>query len=435
MADAPALSFSCPNYSGLLFNKGNTRTPFSTLIGGRPLQTNSVEFVCGQEYTSAGGSQPAISEEASLTAPYSTLVTRTQLTNVTQIFQETFNASYAKLSNMGSLSGANIAGQVANPINELDFQAARKMEKIARDIEFTFIQGAYAKAANDQTANKTRGISTAISTNVVSLSGTGLRVWDVADAMKLIYDSNGSLNGLVAMVDAVTLFQLNADAEINGLTVVPAARNINGLAITTILTPLGEIGLMLGEFVPSGTALIVNPMVCAPVFQPVPGKGNFFSEPLDKVGAGIKYQIFGQIGLDSGPEWMHAKITGIATTFTKPTQGKKVYISADTVVPTTIEYPVLNGATLSGTYKEGVATTALSLTYTGSLAAGTPTLAYQWEIASTVNGTYSNISGATNATYTPATADVGKFIRCKVTASVLGTGTVYTNKSTAIAAA
>ena len=45
--------------------------------------------------------------------------------------------------------------------------------------------------------------------------------------------------------------------------------------------------------------------------QPVPGKGNFFLEELAKTGAGEKYQLFGQIGLDHGPEWYHGRFTGI----------------------------------------------------------------------------------------------------------------------------
>ena len=67
---AVATSFGVLNYSGMLFNKGNTKTPLSSIIGGRVAQTNHVEFVVGQEYTGGGnGSQPAISENASLTAP------------------------------------------------------------------------------------------------------------------------------------------------------------------------------------------------------------------------------------------------------------------------------------------------------------------------------------------------------------------------------
>ena len=107
-----ATSFGVLNYSGMLFNKGNTRTPLSTIIGGKAKITNSVEFVTGQEYTAGGdGSQPSISETASLTAPTPSVTTREQKTNVTQIFHESVGVSYAKESNMGTLSGANIANQ------------------------------------------------------------------------------------------------------------------------------------------------------------------------------------------------------------------------------------------------------------------------------------------------------------------------------------
>ena len=127
--DAIIQSFGVLNYSGMLFNKGNTKTPFSTLIGGRRKITNHVEFVTGQEYTTIGGTQPAISETDSLTAPPSTYITRAQKTNVTQIFQESVYISYAKQSNMGTLSGVNIGGQQANPANELDFQVGRSYGK------------------------------------------------------------------------------------------------------------------------------------------------------------------------------------------------------------------------------------------------------------------------------------------------------------------
>lgn len=94
MADAIATSFGVLNYSGMLFNKGNTRTPLSSIIGSKAKTTNHVEFVTGQEYTAGGdGSQPSISETASLTAPDATVTTREQKTNVTQIFQESVGVS------------------------------------------------------------------------------------------------------------------------------------------------------------------------------------------------------------------------------------------------------------------------------------------------------------------------------------------------------
>lgn len=328
MADTLATSFGVLNYSGMLFNKGNTRTPLSAIIGGRAKTTNHVEFVTGQEYTAGGdGSQPEISENASLTAPDASVVTREQKTNVTQIFQESVGISYAKQSNMGTLAGVNIANQQANPVNELDFQVAAKIQKINRDIEYTFINGVFNKATSDATVNKTRGLIPAITTNVTAMGNKPLGLWDIADMVKKIYGANAPTDGLCLWCDAITLFQINADAVQNGLTVIPAAREINGIALSSVVTPIGVVYLYLGECLPSGTALLLNLDVIAPVYQPVPGKGNFFLEQLAKVGAGEKYQLFGQIGLDHGPEWYHGKFTGISKNFEKPAYSRSVYVA------------------------------------------------------------------------------------------------------------
>lgn len=327
MADTFATSFGVLNYSGMLFNKGNTRTPLSSIIGGRAKTTNHVEFVTGQEFTSGGGAQPAISETASLTAPDATVVTREQKTNVTQIFQESVGISYAKQSNMGTLSGINIANQQANPMNELDFQVAAKMMKINADIEYTFINGVYNKATDDSKINKTRGLIPAITTNTKAMASKPLGLWDIADMVKKIYGQNAPTTGLCLWCDATTMFQINADAVQNGLSVVPASREINGIALSSVVTPIGVVYLYLGEYLPGGTALLLNLDVLAPVFQPVPGKGNFFLEELAKTGAGQKYQLFGQIGLDHGPEWYHGKFTGISTSFTAPTYSRSVFVA------------------------------------------------------------------------------------------------------------
>ena len=328
MADTFSTSFGVLNYSGMLFNKGNTRTPLSSIIGGRAKTTNHVEFVIGQEYTGGGvGSQPGISETASLTAPDASVATRSQSTNVTQIFMESVGISYAKQSNMGTLSGVNIQGQSANPVNELDFQVAVKMQKVARDIEYTFINGVYAKATKDADANKTRGLVSAITSNTKAMGNKPLGLWDVAEMLKKVYESNAPTQNLVLWCDAITMFQINADAVNNGLTVIPASREVNGIALSSVVTPLGVVYLYLGECLPAGTALLLNLDVISPVYQPVPGKGNFFLEPLAKTGAGEKYQLFGQLGLDHGPEWYHGKFTGIATTFTAPTYSRSVYVA------------------------------------------------------------------------------------------------------------
>lgn len=433
MADVFAESFGVLNYSGMLFNKGNTRTPLSTLIGGRQLTTDHVEFSCGQYYTSGSGEQPAISEDDSLTAPYASVVTRNQMTNVTQIFQYSVGISYAKQSNMGTLSGINVAGQTANPINELDFQVARKMDKCAQDIEYTFINGVYVKAANDSTANKTRGLVTAITTNVIDMGGKPLGFWNVVEMMKTIYEGNAPTNDLVLWADPTTMLQINGDAVANNLTIVPAAREINGIKLDKLITPFGDIYLHLGEYLPSGTALVLNLGVIHPVHQPVPGKGNFFLEELAKVGAGAKYQIFGQLGLDHGPEWFHGKFTNIGTDFAAP---KGISVAVTTPVGT---ISTANGIVSVNLDKTSVAKSDTAKVAVDSITyivppASDPSLAYLWQIRD-VNGTTwsdltSSYTGYNTAELTAKAADAGKHYRCKVTATGSVADVAYSPEAT-----
>lgn len=299
------------------------------MIGGKTKYTNSVEFILGQEYASEDGDIPNISESDSLTAPKASYITRNQNTNVTQIFQDAVAISYAKMSNMGTLAGSNIAGQTANPQNELDFQVANKMTKMARSIEKTFMQGKYNKATADTEVNKTRGIDEAIVTNVVDAGGKAIDIWLVNDLVKKIDDANGDISNLTLWVDNTTLNQINGNAIEMGVPVGEFKTNEYGIQIRDLYLPTATVHIAQGQFIPEGTAYLLNFDVIAPVEQPVPGKGNFFLEMLAKTGAGEKYQLFGQIGLDYGNECLHGKITGLSTEFTKPV-GKKVVTVSET---------------------------------------------------------------------------------------------------------
>lgn len=307
------------NYSGLLFNKGNTRTPFSTLIGGKSRKTNAWKFATSLAYETKGGTaQPEISESASKKAPAATFVTREQNTNVCQIFQEALSMTYAKASASGQLSGLNFAGQKENPADELDFQVAQAMKKIANDIEYTFLNGVYQDGTHDDVAYKTRGILNAISTNNMEATGQKLGYWLLAELISAIYNSNSESDGLVLQCAPTHIMQLNADAAENGLTIVESSRERNGIRLTTLKTPFGDLDLSPNARVPLGTALVFNPEICSPVEMDVPKKGNFFLEPLAKTGAADDFQIYGQLGLDYGAEWAHGKITGLDQAFTAP---------------------------------------------------------------------------------------------------------------------
>lgn len=434
MGDTVATSFRTLNYSGMLFNKGNTKTPLSSIIGSRAKSTNHVEFVIGQEYTGGGdGEQPEISEDASLTAPDATIVTRDQMTNVTQIFMESVKVSYGKMSNMGTLSGANIAGQQANPMNELDFQVGAKMQKVKRDIEYTFINGVYQKAANDQTANKTRGLISAITTSVMDMDHKAMGLWDIAEMLRAMYGVNAPISDLVLWCDPVTMFQINADAVQNNLTIVSADRTINGISLDSVITPLGRVYLRLGECLPAGTAMLLNLGVIAPVYQPVPGKGNFFLEQLAKVGAGDKYQLFGQLGLDHGPEWYHAKFTNINTGFEKPKYQKSVMIAGGTVGSVSVKANLLT-ASLNKTQVDASneATVAVANVTYDIEPAESPSLSYLWQIRAKTGTQWNDLTasytGYNSQTLTVQAVDAQKHYRCKVTASGTAVGTAYSNE-------
>lgn len=312
MASGTAQSFLVLNYSGQLFDKTNTDTPLVSMLPRR--NTTSVEFVVNSTYATEAPSMPAISETASLTAPNPTYVTRAQETNVVQIYQYTTAVSYQKQANTGTLAGANIAGQANNVPNEFDFQMAAKTKKARTDLEYTLINSTYNKATNDGEINKTRGLIEAIKTNTEDAGSKELNYDIISAILRKMAKNNADMTNLVIMCDDVTKAQItNNFSKLPGF-LLPNSRQVGGLNIDQIITPSGTVGIMPHRMLPEGTALIVNLSVLQIVEMPIPGKGNFFWEPLAKVGAGDKGQLYGTAGLDYGPEWYHGKITGIATT-------------------------------------------------------------------------------------------------------------------------
>jgi len=297
------------NYLGTLFTASRARTPLLNILGGLDgtKETSNFEFATNQDYDLGTASQPAITETASLTAPTATTYVREQDKNVTQIFQESVSLSYAKLSNRDRLSGISTTGKDAVIASELDFQIMANMQKIARDVEFTFLQGVYQIATSAGVANKTRGMNAAAETTIAAGS-VDLSKPLIQQLLKEMFDA-GSLFEIPVFI--VNAFQKQALSEIYAYA--PTDRNIGGVNIQMIETDFGEIGVMLNSFQLASTLLCADLAVVSAVSQPVPGKGHMFYEELAKTGAGEEGQLFGQIGLDHGPGWAHGTITGLTT--------------------------------------------------------------------------------------------------------------------------
>lgn len=315
--NATATVWNCPNYVGELYLIGATQTPFLRMIGGlqggRVKTVSDFEFTLDQSWNLETAAQPEITETASLTAPDPWTYVRDRNVNTCQIFHRSVKVSYAKQSVAGSVTADATTGLVDitdnQPVqNELDFQIAANMRQISVDVEKTFLSGTYQQATNSGVAAKSRGIITACTTNTVNAANAALSSTLVNTLVAAMADNGAEFMNPVIFCNA---FQKQKISEIYGYA--PSDRNVGGLNIKQIETDFAIMGVVWDPFVPANTLLIADLATCRPVFLPVPGKGVLFYEELSKTGASESGQIYGQIGLDYGPEEYHGTITSLAT--------------------------------------------------------------------------------------------------------------------------
>lgn len=296
-----------PNYAGVLATADQVNTPFLTAIGANPMQTQNFEFPTSSEFDFPAASQPAITEDGSKTAPTATHFVRDQKKNVTQIFHRSIDLTYVKQSNGNRLSGINTQGSVNNVADEKAAQIEYNLKQIARDANYTALRGSYQISTASNVANKTRGmIELCESFNVVDASSAVLSK-ALMDALLLAMFNAGATFENPMIVCNARLNQAITDIY----SYAPEDRFIGGTAIKQIVTPYGNLGIIVDRSMTDTDLLVVDIAYISQVFQPVPGKGNFFVEDLSKTGAADKMQIFGQWGLNHGPGFKHGKIKNL----------------------------------------------------------------------------------------------------------------------------
>lgn len=314
---AAATVWNCPNYTGELYLIGANKTPFLNMIGGlsggRVRTVADFQFPLAQPWALESPSQPNISETASLTAPTALTYVRGQDVNTVQIWQRRVSVSYAKQSVTGQITADATTGLVdgndMQPVqNEKDFQINAHMRQIAVDVDYTFLNGAYVQTTAANVAARTRGIITGATTNTVAAGGSALDK-TLIDTLLRTMATNGSefLNPVIFC----GAYQKQRFSAVYGYA--PEDRNVGGVNIKQIETDFAILGIIWAPNVPAGTVLVADVAFCSPVFLPVPDKGVLFYEELSKTGASEDGQIYGQVGLDYGPEEMHGTITGLAT--------------------------------------------------------------------------------------------------------------------------
>lgn len=321
------------NITGQLFNKTDVATPlFSTIQNN---QIASRRFITGAEYDT-GYPDPAapvagISESDSRTAPDPTFLDRENDNNVTQIFHESVEVTYRKSSNSADLTGygltdpqPSLVGNTNNVPSELAWQLAQKIRKMRMDIENVLLNGTFQDSNGVETvADQTRGLLEATVSNVIDANGEEIDfnlLYSVAEMINSANGHNYTLDSYVLVVDSQGYRQIQKIALNEQVRIDPY---FGGAAVSSILTPFGVIDVMTHRYMPAGTAELVCLPVLKNMFQPVPEHPGmpFVYEPLAKIGASDRGQIYGQWGLNYGNEWMHLKIENVATTtedFTAP---------------------------------------------------------------------------------------------------------------------
>lgn len=313
-----ATSWNCPNFVGALYLIGANRTPFLNMIGGLSgagvRTVGDFQFAVAQTYALESAAQPAITENTAKTVPTATSYVRSVDYNTCQIFHEAVEVTYAKQSVRGQVTADPTTGLIDNlegqPVqNERDFQIATQLRQIAVDVEKTFLEGTYQQATDADTAPKNRGIVTAISTNSVGASSATLSRTLMNSLIQEMAENGAEFRQPVIFCSA---FQVQKLSEIYGIA--ERSRTIGGVAVVSILMDIiGMVDVIWTPKITTSTLLIADVAVCKPVFLPVPGKGVLFYEELDGGGAVELGQIYGQLGLDYGPEEFHGKITSLAT--------------------------------------------------------------------------------------------------------------------------
>ena len=312
-------TFDLPNFVGELFAETPTDTPFLSSIGGLSggeAVTSTLFQWQGYDLRDAADDRQRV-EGAN--APTAEARVRFNVTNVVEIHQEALEISYTKLAATGQFNSTGSAhpGSVGiaggNPVmNEADWQIRQHLVQIARDIEKSFLTGTFANPATNASPRKTRGLLEAITTNVIAAAGAPLTHDMVMDLLQLVWENGGinrqetaalMCNGFLKRA-LTTIFVTDANYQ-------EMTRDIGGVSVTTIITDFGVLNVMLNRYMPTDTIAVVSLEECAPIFLLVPGKGFLFVEPLAKVGAAERSQIYGEVGLKYGNEKAHGKITGL----------------------------------------------------------------------------------------------------------------------------
>jgi len=310
-------SISLPNYAGELFTIGSQegRTPLLTMTGGLTggRTTGTDTFIMGNFLSLDAASQSyTVSETSSLSAPASDVYAPSQQTNYIELHQRMFDLSYKKSSMKNYVSGEAVVGEgvvdMGNPQNQRDAH----LKQLAVDLEYSMLHGTGTDPSAAATNGKTRGIITAIAADgdtEVDASGAALSKSLIEQLEVAILAKTGPPARPVMFCGA---FQAQKINDLYGYA--KESETVGGVTLETVALPvLGRVPIAYDPCISTSVLAIIDVAKVAPVFMVVPGKPAVFFEPLAKIGAGQREQLYCQFGVDYGHADLHGYIKDLAT--------------------------------------------------------------------------------------------------------------------------
>lgn len=299
-------NYNLPNFVGELFRLQPADTPFKNLAAANGIRREATKTFTWQTTDNATPAQPSIVEGADPTYEERD---RAEVSNVVQIFQYGVKIAYSKLGaimQLGSTATPLIGDQPVT--NEIELQQMLKLDRCAEDMEVSFLTGTFQNPANNATGRQTRGIVTATTTNAVAAGTTDMSKDLLDQLLRTMHSNRARFVRPVLFGTAIQVQRVN-----DAYAFAPQSRTVGGVDIRTIVTPFGELGVVIDRHLTASTVLVADMAFVKPVTMPIPDKGELFLEPLAKTGAAENSQLYGEWGIQYGPEIFHGKITGLTT--------------------------------------------------------------------------------------------------------------------------
>jgi len=236
----------------------------------------------------------------SVTKGYPTITTGS---NWTQIFHKEIKVSRT----MNNISQYGLQ-------NELAYQCDKSVPEQMRLLERTVLHSKTGNIASAGVAGKMAGLNGFITTNTAT--GATLTQAILDSAMMSCY-KGGSGGQMIAAVSPEIMLKIKNFVDYYGTTAVPVftiprTENTLGMTVNNIVSPFGNIALILDRWAakPTATASSVLPIV-DPNNVGMVTLYPFTQEPLAKVGDSERVQLVGEFTLAVRQEKTHAFLTAV----------------------------------------------------------------------------------------------------------------------------